>query len=277
MGDPADGRLQHCNFRTWWDGIDKERAANEGPSNEKLLALLHAAHAEGRITPPDHLFQPQAATFPFNPRISQLQLNSWELEKIDPLDAAMVSRALMQCHVASVQLVRFVRAHLPGYENACIRKFPSFLGIRESRRIMGKYMLTGDDVTAGRKFDDGIARGWFWMDLHDSPPGLSLPHPTEHVWARRPARGDWFEVPYRCLVPEQVGGLLVAGRCISTDRDAHGAARVMATCMFMGSAAGIAAAWAAQRKVEVDAIDGREVRRHVIPHDDAQHTLHIGG
>jgi len=102
------------------------------------------------------------------------------------------------------------------------------------------------------------------MDLHDSPPGTSIPFSLEHVWANRPPRDDYYEVPYRCLVPVGVGGMLVAGRCISADRAAGGSLRVMPTCMFTGAAAGTAAAMAVSTGVPPHQLDGRDVRAQIL-------------
>ncbi len=246
-GDPVDQRLQHCNFRVWLGDVDKATYEARKPEDAELVRLLQQAQAEGRLTPPEHLFQPQARAFPYNFRVNRLDLNNWELEGINPLDAAQVSRVLAQCQAAAMQLIPFCRAHLPGYQQVRLLKLPSVLGVRESRRIVGRYVLTHDDVVAGRKFDDAVARGMFYMDLHDSPPGLTLPHTPEHMWSRRPPRGDWYDIPYRCLLPRELENVLIAGRSLSADRDAHGSVRVMTTGMYVGAAAGVAAALAAAR------------------------------
>lgn len=265
MGDALDGRLQHCNFRVWYDGIDRERYESYAPKGvpadpQPLVEKIRQAHAQGLIVPPDHLHSPQRDLFPFNRRIGGIQFSSWEFEDVDPLDPMGVSRLLGQCQIAAKQCMMFYRANLPGYEQCYIRKLPATLGIRESRRIRGRYTLTAEDVCRARKFDDAIARGWFWLDLHDSPPGRTIPYDPEYVWSHRPAKGDWFEIPYRCLLPEEVQSLLVAGRCVSVDRVALGATRVMPTCMFLGSAAGTAAALAVKQALPPHELDARHIR-----------------
>jgi len=260
LGDPNDGRLQHCNFRVWYDNIDGETFRREKPSDETLIALFKKAHADGDITPPDHLFQPEHDTFPFNLRYNTIQLSAWEFENVDPLDALAMSRVLTQCQVAVLQIVRFFRQHIPGHEKMSIRKLPSSMGLRESRRIVGRYELTADDVRSARKFDDGIARACFYMDLHDSPPGITIPHPREYVWANRPPNGETYEIPFRCLIPEKLASLLVVGRSISTDRLAHGSTRAMPTCLYTGHAAGLAAALAAEHNITADQVNPAEIR-----------------
>ena len=139
------------------------------------------------------------------------------------------------------------------------------MGTRESRRIIGTYVLTKEDVLNARKFEDGISRACFFMDLHDSPPGITTSQFTKQfVKANRPPAGDWYEIPYRCLVPKSVKGFLTAGRCISSDREANGSLRVMPTCMFTGEAAGTAAAMAIAEGLLPHELDGRRVRKKMM-------------
>jgi hypothetical protein len=259
-GDPQDGRLQHCSFRYWLEEVDHEKYRREKPTDDELITLFRQAAASGEISVPANLFQPQPGTFPYNQRYRDIWLTNWELEGIDPTDPVAVSRALANCQVAAWKLIEFCRRHLPGYENCRIRKFPDVLGTRESRRIVGQYTLTRDDVLQGRKFPDGIAKVWFYMDLHDSPPGTSIPHTAEFRKANGPPEGDYFEIPYRCLLPQKIRGLLAVGRCISADRDAHGASRLMPTCMWTGAAAGLAAALAVRDNAGLEKVEGARLK-----------------
>lgn len=124
------------------------------------------------------------------------------------------------------------------------------IGIREGRRVVGEYVLTVDDLRAGRKFDDAIARGVFYLDGHkpdDDKRTYILPKDELHV--------PPYHVPFRCLVPKGARNLLAAGRCLSADQLALSSARVMTTCSMMGQAAGIAAALVAQRGCDIQALD----------------------
>ena len=109
------------------------------------------------------------------------------------------------------------------------------IGVRESRRIVGEYMMTVDDVVNVRKFPDGIAKGSFFVDIH---------HPTETGLhnPRYLESGTHYDIPYRCIVPKKIDNLFVAGRCISVTHEALGSTRVMFQCMALGEAAGTAAA-----------------------------------
>jgi len=125
------------------------------------------------------------------------------------------------------------------------------VGIRETRHILGDYVLTGDDVMRGRRFPDAIARCAYPIDIHD-PTGT-------RGRLEAMAQGNFYDIPYRCLVPRNVNNLLVAGRPLSADHEAAGSARVIPPCYATGQAAGTAAALAVKggvspREVEVEAL-----------------------
>ena len=264
-GEPEDGRLQHVNFKYQLEGIDHKRARDEKPEDSEILSRIQEAHREGRLHPPTGTFRPGPEAFPYHLPEEQLALAKWEIEGVDPTDPVQVSATLTECQLAAFEVVQFCRDHLPGYEQCRISRFPGLLGTRESRRIVGRYVLTRDDVLKARKFDDGVSKACFFMDLHDSPPGITVAQFTNaFVMENRPPEGDWYEVPYRCLLPRDSRGLLMAGRCISSDRWAHGSLRVMPTCMFTGEAAGTAAAMAVAEGALPDDLDGRQVREKMM-------------
>ncbi|MBD3293563.1 MAG: FAD-dependent oxidoreductase [Armatimonadia bacterium] len=260
QGDPADGRTQHCNFRWMIGGVDSERFQAEGPDEAELKQICREAVADRKIDPPEALFGIDPEVFPFSDERGGIATR-WELQHVDPTDPWQTSEALMQCHRAAMDIVRVLRKRVPGYEECVIARLDPMLGTRESRRIEGLYTVTREDVLAGRKFEDGAVPAWFWLDLHDPAPGLSTPYPLEFVQQNRPAPGDWYEIPYRCQVPREVDGLLVAGRCISCDRPAQGSLRVMPTCMYLGEAAGTAARWAVTEAIRPREVDGARLKR----------------
>ena len=132
--------------------------------------------------------------------------------------------------------VNFMRKYVPGFENAVFSGIAPRIGIRETRRIVGEYVLTRDDVMQARKRDDGIGKGAHELDVHGSG--------AKHVRSTIKDGGS-YDIPFGCLVPKNVPNMLVAGRCLSATREAHSSARVMGTCMAMGQAAGTAAAMCA--------------------------------
>ena len=128
---------------------------------------------------------------------------------------------------------------MPGFEDAYLVQSGVAAGIRETRRIVGEYVLTGDDVLEARKFPDVIARGTYPVDIHN-PEGRG-------TVLRTVPEGDAYDIPLRCLLPRDLDGVLVAGRCISGTHEAHSSYRVTPTAMATGQAAGVCAALAAAR------------------------------
>ena len=148
-------------------------------------------------------------------------------------------------------LARLYRHAVGGFENAYIREIAPMMGVRETRRILGDTVLTGADVRAFRKFDDGVSGSSHPIDTSEDNQGR-----FEQLTG-----GAYFEIPYGALLVKGLDGILTAGRCISTDHDGIGSIRCTATCMSVGQAAGTAAAMAAAGDVSPRDLDGREVRR----------------
>ena len=137
-------------------------------------------------------------------------------------------------------LVRFMRKYIPGFERAHLIDVAPQIGIRETRRIFGEYVLEESDILEGHRFADTIGLGGYYLDVHPPRGGdkklESMRYPLEP-----------FEIPYRCLLPQKVDQLLIAGRCASATAPAFGAIRVIPCCMVQGQAAGAAAALSAQK------------------------------
>jgi len=135
-----------------------------------------------------------------------------------------------------------LKAHIPGFEGAYLSCVAPRSGVRETRRIVGDYMLTKEDVLQGREFADVVCRGSHQIDLHNNMKHGHISFPLE-------TPGGAYDIPYRCLLPKGVDGLLTAGKCMSTDHEAWGALRIQANCLMTGQAAGVAAALAVQQDV----------------------------
>jgi len=200
----------------------------------------------------------------------------------DPTDVRDLTRAELALRREAWRLIQLLRVEAPGFEGCYVRATSPQIGARESRQIVGDYVLTGHDVREGRKFDDAIARGSWWIDIH-CPLGQSYPVHlcvvecsrqescpfwlAEHdrsMLAREdlyPPDDDWYDIPYRCLTPKRIDNLLVSGRCISATHQAMAGARVMGTCMAIGQAAGTAAAMAVRDGVRPQDVDVDELRR----------------
>jgi hypothetical protein len=166
----------------------------------------------------------------------------------DQTDEAEISQAIIYMRKVNKVYLNFLRERIPGFENAYILMESPLPGSRESRRIVGEYILTEDDILDGKKFPDVIAIG--------GPRGPDA-HSVTGLWGDgiQSTLTKPYDIPYRSLVPRKIDNLLVAGRCISTTHLALGATRDQATCMSTGEAAGAAAAIAAGQGVAPRNID----------------------
>lgn len=197
--------------------------------------------AEGVLDRANH------AIFTNSLRDGEFAANTTRVIGIDATDTWDLTRAEIEGRRQVMRMVGFFRRHLPGFERASLIATGPFIGVRETRRIIGEYVLTEDDVVEARDFPDNIARGEYPVDIH-IPDGSG-------IYQRFVRDGGSYGIPYRCLVPLKVDGLLAAGRCISATHEAIGSAREMGQCMAMGQAAGAAAALALRQGVNVRDVD----------------------
>ncbi len=171
-------------------------------------------------------------------------------------DSGCVTNAVVECRGAIRRLHNFLKEYIEGFESSYIISVASMPGIRESRRIKGQYVLTEEDYNHRRKFADAIAQTGYPIDIHGENQSEGKVKPFQ--------RGEYFEVPFRCLVPENIANLLAAGRCISSSFVVQSCIRIQPTCRAMGEAAGIAAAMSCIRNISVGEIDGMEIRKAMI-------------
>ena len=186
-------------------------------------------------------------------RERDVAVNGPRLTGFDPLVAESRAQALREGRRRVRRIHRFLAAHVPGFQRSYVSVVAPLLGIRESRRIAGLYSMTGDDIVQGRRFVDGIANANYPIDIHDpqAPGGTDL---------RAPPPGEYYQIPYRSLVPCDVTNLLVAGRCIAATFDAQAAVRVQAICRATGQAAGTAAALCAASGAAPADLDPQRLR-----------------
>jgi FAD-dependent oxidoreductase family protein len=166
--------------------------------------------------------------------------NMVRMQLEDPTDPIQLSAAEMEGRRQALEYYRFMRDRVPGYGQSVLLNFSTYLGVRESRRIIGDYWLTREDVLNVQKFADAIAMCGAPIEEHHAG--------SDTRWEYLPD-GTAYDIPYRCLLPKGVQGLLVAGRCLSASHDAHASVRSMGQCMAMGQAAGLAAAQAVSKAV----------------------------
>jgi 2-polyprenyl-6-methoxyphenol hydroxylase-like FAD-dependent oxidoreductase len=174
----------------------------------------------------------------------------------DPTNAADLSRAEMQGRADAHAMFRAWKQNVAAFKDAYFIEAYPWIGVRESRRIVGQYVLTEDDLMKSRRFDDAIATGCWYLDIHPNKTVVGSANdfdPKKH-------QPEPYDIPYRSLLPQKVSNLLVAGRCHSATRGAHASTRVTVTAMAMGEAAGVAAALALKDKTSVTLLSGVRVR-----------------
>jgi len=189
-------------------------------------------------------------------RKHEMSLNITRTTDIDPTQAQDVSRAEISERRNIEAVVRGLREQIPGFEKAYLVSSAVRVGIREGRRIRAAYTLTEEEVLNCQEFPDGIARGAYPIDIHDPRGGRTL-----FAFIRD---GGSYAVPYRCLVPQKMENLLVAGRCVSTTGKALGSVRLMACCMALGQAAGTAAALAARQGAVPARLETAQLRKELL-------------
>ena len=189
-------------------------------------------------------------------RAGEVWVNMTRVQGVDGTDPRSLSVGEVEARQQIDDIHRYLVQYVPGFEQAHLTKVAPFLGIRETRRIVGRYVLNRDDVLSCRRFDDAIAVASYPIDLHrPNDTGCTL------EWC-----GDCYDIPYRCLLPQKIDNLLVAGRCISTTHEAMAAIRVMSTCMATGEAAGRAASMAVVAEVSPSRINVGQLREDLLAH-----------
>lgn len=189
-------------------------------------------------------------------REREVALNCTRVTGVLGTDVWDLTRAEWQSRQQAAQIVRFMRRHVPGFENAYLAQSGVGVGVRETRRIRGGYRVTAGDVLEARKFPDAVARGTYPVDIHN-PKGRG-------TTLKRVPTGEWYEIPMPALIPTGTERLLVAGRCISGSHEAHSSYRVTPTCMATGQAAGVCAALAARTAARVRDVPVQAVQRALL-------------
>ncbi|QOZ38499.1 FAD-dependent oxidoreductase [Bradyrhizobium sp. CCBAU 53421] len=232
VGDNAGGMLYpSMMFRL--NGIDPAKA---GDAWRTIPALMAQAEAAGTHKFPrkSAIVRPQKSQIEWRVNFTQVRRSDGgAISGIDPDD---MTRGEIEGRRQAVEAFKFLRT-VPGFENSYIVDLPPQLGIRETRRVIGGYMLSGEDVLGCASFADSIGVNGWPMEKH-------VPGDVTFEFPPIPESRGYNELPYRMLVPEGVDNLLVAGRCASMTHEGQSAARVSGACFVMGEAAGTAAALA---------------------------------
>lgn len=176
-----------------------------------------------------------------------LHFNTTRVVKMNPTDPFDVTRAELLAREQVFEIYDFMKKHADGLEDSFLMMTAAEIGVRESRMIIGDYVLTENECRACTRFDDAIAACNYDIDIHN-PEGTG----TSHYYFKQ---GEYYTIPYRSLIPKEADNLLVAGRCISSDHGAQASYRIMPVVCCLGEAAGVAAALAAEGNVGVRDID----------------------
>ncbi|MHC6158127.1 FAD-dependent oxidoreductase [Bradyrhizobium elkanii] len=232
VGDNQGGMLYpSMMFRL--NGIDPAKVGDAWRTIPERMAQAEAAGTH-KFPRKSAIVRPQKSQIEWRVNFTQVTRNDGgAISGIDPDD---MTRGEIEGRRQAVEAFKFLRT-VPGFENSYIVDLPPQLGIRETRRVIGGYMLSGEDVLGCASFEDSIGvNGW--------PKESHVPGDVIFEFPPIPESRGYNELPYRMLVPEGVDNLLVAGRCASMTHEGQSAARVSGACFVMGEAAGTAAALA---------------------------------
>jgi len=249
-GRPRDGLMQPVSLFFRVGNVDDEALqayVDAHPDDDRFRSIVRRAVEAGDFShTKDHV------TLFRTTRPGEWWANMSRIHGVDATDVDQLTEAEIEGHRQVLYLIEFFRKYMPGFENCVLVDTGPQIGVRETRRMMGEYVLTKEDVFGARRFPDAIARVSFPIDIHDVKGGGGF--------FQGPKDGPYYTIPYRSLVPLKVDNLLLAGRCISATHEAHGSLRVMPPCFAIGQAAGTAAALAIEMRVSPRHADIRLLR-----------------
>jgi len=274
-GDEKTGKLQALTLFFRMAGIDvKKTAAYSKEHPEDFLewmdfkydfsriisiagykGLIEKAKAEKRFPEDvDYVF------FTTLPESGEGAFNTTNILGIDPSTSASLTEAEKVGHKQVAQVVDFLNRDVPGFEYAYLVDTAVQVGVRETRRAVAQYMMTGDDILNGAKFPDVVARGCYGVDIHGQKGEESRMDDLEE--------GAWYDIPRRSLRVKDAENLQVAGRCIGATREGHAALRIQPTASATGEACGAMAALAVSSKTAIDKVPYEKIEK-ILTHNIA--------
>ena len=238
IGRNNDNACQPMTICFRMANVDIERM----PDGKEVNRLFDKAKERGEISNPR---ENVLKFFTIHPDV--IHFNSTRVIGKTALDGWSLTEAEIEGRRQVDELVKFMKKYITGFENAYLMKIGTQIGIRESRRIMGRYVLTAENVIKGQKFHDGVACGSYAIDIHN-PSGTG----TKMIYLDE---GIYYHIPFRCLIPNDVDNLIVASRCISSTHEAHSSLRVMPTIWGIGQAGGTAAALCVKDNINPEKVE----------------------
>lgn len=245
VGRDGDGRCQPTSLEFTVDNVDEERAITcwggtdpvTMPDGERYSAFCKRMHDSGILPKNVSIVRLHRTDTPGERSVNATQANGY-----NTLTPEGVLGAELELRAQVDTVVEFLQKYIAGYENCRLIGTGSTLGVRETRRIIGDYILRDNDVETGaRQTDVVVHNAWFLIDIHNPSGGGQA---EGHSQPAVP-----YDIPYRCLLPRGLDNILTCGRCISGTHRAHASYRVMGICIATGQAAGTAAALSALRGV----------------------------
>ncbi len=246
-GADAGGAVQALTTTFAMINVDTMQA--HAVSTAQLHALMAEAIAAG------HPLPRREGSIHQTPLPGVMVTNMTRVVDINPLDIESLSLAEIAGRQQALAYARFLIDYVPGYAQSFMGQLSHQIGIRESRRIVGAYQLSREDVLAARDFTDSIARCGAPIEDHHAG--------ADTRWHYLPA-GSTYGIPWRCLLPRDLDGIIVAGRCLSADHDAHASVRSMGQCMAMGQAAGLAAHVCLAQHITPQTLDPQHLRQALL-------------
>ena len=248
LGRESDGLCQPMttNFRI--SGVDIEKYKEDKPHLQELFKRFNE---EGKISVPRE-------NMLINGNLGEgvLHFNSTRVVKMNPLDSTDLSLAEMEARRQVLEIYNFLRTNSDAFKNSTLVHVAPEIGVRESRKLKGVHVLTADELKQCVDFEDSIALGNYMIDIHN-PDGVG-------TYRYRFQPEEYYRIPYRSLVPKEIDNMLVAGRCLSADHEAHSAVRIMPICACLGQAAGTAIAQAQHTGKTVHTVDISAVQSKLV-------------
>lgn len=248
LGRPSDNLCQPMTLCFSIAGVDAEKFEEQQPH---ICKKWLEEKKKGIIKNPMDGIMVFHTVFP-----GIVQLNATRIVKRNPVDCWDVTKADIEAREQIFELHDFLVRCVPGFENSKVLSSAPQTGVRESRMIDGEHILTAEELVACTKFEDAICCGNYDIDIHN-PEGSG----TSHYYF---PSGQYYTIPYRCLIPKNAENLLVAGRCISATHEAQASIRIMRIVCTLGEAAGTAAAIAVQNKIPVKQIDVNKLKQTLV-------------
>lgn len=253
-----DGLMQPVTLEFTLDNVDEDRGVicigdvdDVEFNGQRFLDYCKQCAQKGML--PEHL-----AAVRLHPTVhkGERQVNTTQANGVDSTKIEDLYPAELALRGQIDTLIRFFRENLPGYENCKYIASGTTTGIRESRRVVGEYLITAEELAAGKRFDDVVVhKAEFIVDIHNPAGAGQAEEKIQYVVP--------YDLPYGCFVPKGVDGLMTAGRCISGTHRAHASYRVMSICMAMGQAVGVAAALCARQGCQPRELDVKALQKEL--------------